>query len=118
MLIQKLKTFLKIISIVVSIIGVAYFFLYFMLFLFLNTKHIKKYISKILNLLFKYKFDFGCIVVGTIFFFFKLYVPFIYCVITLLYFKFLKPLFPVWGDKKLLAKHREIDFSSIDFDVE
>ena len=56
-----------------------------------------------------YKFDFFFITVGIVFFLLKLYVPFIYSIITVFYYKFLTHLFPVWGEKKLLFEHTKID---------
>jgi len=90
-------------------IGTIIIFFLFIFAIFSNKKKIKEYASKFSNLLFMYKFNCFFIAVGTVFFLLKLYVPFIYSITTVIYYKFLTHLFPVWDEKKLLLEHAKID---------
>lgn len=92
----------------VYIVAVIIFFL-FIFAIFSNKKTIKEYTSKFSSLLFIHKFNCFFITVGIIFFLLKLYVPFIYSITTVFYYKFLNHLFPVWDEKKLLQEHTRIE---------
>ena len=61
-----------------------------------------------------YRFNCFFITVGIVFFLLKLYVPFIYSITTVFYYKFLTHLFPVWDEKKLLLEHAKIENTTYD----
>lgn len=90
-------------------IGLGFIFFLFIFAIFSNKEKIKEYVFKFLSLLFKYKFNCFFFMVGTVFFLLKLYVPFIYALTTIFYYKFLTHLFPVWDEKKLLLEHAKIE---------
>ena len=52
-----------------------------------------------------YRFNCFFITVGIVFFLFKLYLPFIYAITTVFYYRYLEQCFPVWNEKKLLFEH-------------
>ena len=95
-------------------IGTVILFFLFIFAIFSNKKKIKEYVSKFSSLLFMHKFNCFFITVGIVFFLLKLYVPFIYSITTVFYYKFLTHLFPVWDEKKLLLEHAKIENTTYD----
>ena len=103
--------FVKLFKLIIIITCIAIIMDYFfcILVIFSTKNRLQLYMSQFLDLLFRYKFDFFFITLAILFFFYKLYVPFIYSVTTVVYYKFLNHLFPTWDEKKLLLEHSKID---------
>lgn len=103
--------FVKLLKLIIIIAGIATIINYFfcILVIFSTKNRLQLYMSQFLDLLFRYKFDFFFITVAILFFFYNLYVPFIYSMTTVVYYKFLDHRFPTWDEKKLLLEHSKID---------